>query len=607
VATTGANTADFANALGSESSLAGQITRLWEEWKGARHLAESRWTETKKYTFATSTRETTNAQNPWSNTTNRPKLYNIYNNLSVNTDFSLFPHRDWLEFYGYDEAADSKEKRQAALSYLNTKHRMSNFRKVLRDLINDWLLYGNCFAGVEYVTEVALDPVTGEELPAYIGPRPYRISPYDIVMNPKAVDFARTPKIVKVNKSIGELEREAIERPDLGYSPEAIALMKEERVTMNSAEFDGEKENSFVADGYGSSSEYYQSGHVILYEFYGDIYDKETDTFLKNHMVTVADGQHILRKTPLTTYSGTPHIYHSVWKQRPDNLWGFGPLDNLIGLQYRINHLENAKADAFDQMLDPDMVFRGDVEIEKVGAATYYYVPENGDVRPLAPDTTVLNADFQIQQIERDMEEYAGAPSEAVGIRTPGEKTASEFNGLTNAASRVFEYQTNIFSVFLEQLVNAELELARVNLNTSDIISVIDDDFGVEQFIQITREDLTSNGKVIPVGAREYSRKQRLQQQLALFYQTGLADPEVLQHFPSEKIAVMWSELLDFEDLYQKYGRIPERLEAASLESTAQDMLQERQLIDPAGEDEEQILEEQANAEAGNPDEAQFI
>lgn len=607
MASTGANTFDTTNSLGSDSSLAGEITSLWESWKGARSLAESRWTETKKYTFATATTETTNSQNPWSNSTNRPKLYNIYNNLTVNTDFSLFPHRDWLEFYGYDKEANSKAKREAALSYLNTKHRMSNFRKVMRDLENDWILYGNAFAGVEYVVETAYDPVLGEQVPAYIGPRPYRISPYDIVMNPKAIDFEHSPKIVRINKSLGELEREAEENPNLGYSPEVLQMMKDNRIALNSSEYDGEKEGSFIADGYGSSSEYYQSGHVVLYEFYGDLYDKESGVFLKNHLITVADGQHVLRKEPMSTYSGTPHIFQATWKQRPDNLWGFGPLDNLVGLQYRINHLENAKADAFDQMLDPDMVIKGDVEIEKVGAATMYYVPENGDVRPLSPDTTVLNADFQIQQLERDMEEYAGAPSEAVGIRTPGEKTASEFNGLSNAASRVFEYQTNIFSVFLESIVNAELELARTNLHTSDVISVVDEDFGVEQFIKITREDLTSNGRVIPVGAREYARKQRLQQQLALFYQTGLADPEVLQHFPAIKMAEMWAELLDFENLYQKYGRIPERMEAASLESTAQDMLQEQQMIDPAGGEEEEILAEQENAEAGEPDEAQPI
>jgi len=596
MATTGASTADAANILGSESSLAAYIATLWMQWKGARSLAESRWTETKKYTFATSTRETTNVQNEHCNSTHRPKLYNIYNNLLVNTDFSLFPHRNWLEFYGTDEESSSKPKRDAALAYLNTKHRLSGFNKTMRSLISDWLIYGNCFAGLEYVTETTEDPVTGEVVGAYMGPRPYRISPYDIVFNPKAIDFLHSPKIIKVRKSIGELEREAQENPSMGYSPEIIQRMKDDRIAMQASEFDGELENSFVADGYGSSSEYYNSGFVIIYEFYGDIYDRETDTFLKNYMISVADGRYVLRKEPLNTFTGTPHIYQGVWKQRPDNLWGFGPLDNLIGLQYRINHLENAKADAFDQMLDPDMVIKGDVEVEKVGAATFYYVPEQGDVRPLAPDTTVLSADLQIQQIERDMEEYAGAPREAVGIRSPGEKTATEFNGLTNAASRVFEYQTNVFSDFLEEVVNAELELARTNLNTSDVISIVDNDFGVESFVQITREDLTSNGKVIPVGAREYKRKQQLQQQLALFYQTGLADPEVLQHYPSIKLAEMWAEILDFEDLYQQYGRIPERLEAATLESTAQEQLQERQMIDPTGADEDAIIEEEAEA-----------
>lgn len=583
MATSGANTIDFRNALDSEATLAGSIYNTWLRWKGARSEAEARWTETKKYVFATSTHDTTNAKNPWSNSTHRPKLYNIYNNLLVNTDFSLFPHRDWLEFVGNDDESSTSAKKEAALAYLNTKHRLSNFRKVIRDLINDWILYGNCFAGVEYVTETATDPVTGEQIPAYIGPRPVRYSPYDVVMNPKATDSQHTPYIIRSRTTVGELERALEEQPDLGYSPEAVKKMKEERIKLQMMEEDGELNESFIPDGFGAASNYFISGHTTIYEFYGDLYDQETGTLLKNYLITVADGQHVLRKKPLGTYTGRPNIFHSVWKQRPDNLWGYGPLDNLVGLQYRINHLENAKSDAFDDMLDPDIVIQGDVETEKVGAATHYFVPEGGNVRYLAPDTTVLNADFQIQELEAAMELYANAPREALGIRSPGEKTAFEVSLLSNAANRGFEYQTEIFSSFLEQLVNAELELAIQNLHTSDVVAVIDDDLGVEEFIRITREDLVSNGKVIPVGAREYARKARITQQLAAFYQTGLADPEVAQHFPAKKIAQMWSTLLDFEDLYEPYGRIPERLEAASMESTAQGMLAERQMIDPSG------------------------
>lgn len=585
MASTGSNTADFEVGLNNPDALAGEIVALWERWKTARTTAEQRWVETKRYVFATSTRDTTNAQNPWDNTVHRPKLYNIYNNLLVNTDFSLFPKEDWLEFISYDQQSDSKDKREAALAYLRTKHRVSNFRNTLRKLISDWLLYGNCFAGVEYVSEMTVDPVTGEKIPSYIGPRPYRISPYDIVFNPVAASFEDSPKIVKIYKSLGEIEKE-IEEGISTFDKETLERMKEDRQTINDnlrVERDAQKVRSFVADGIGNITDYYTSGYVLIYEFYGDIYDKTSGEFLKNHVVTVADGRYVVRKEPLNTFSGKPNIFHSVWKELPDSLWGFGPLENLVGMQYRINHLENAKADAFDQMLEPDMVFRGDPEIQRVGAATHYFITETGDVRPLAPDTTVLNADFQIQQHENDMELYAGAPREAVGIRTPGEKTAFEVDALLTRANRVFEYQTNIFSDFLEKIINTELEEAKKNLSGSDIIAILNRDFGVEQFVKITREDLRSNGKVVPIGARDSARKARLSQQLSQFYQTGLADPEVLQHFPAKKVAEMWAELLDFESLYEPYGRIPERLEAERLNMSAQEMLMEEQTIDPTG------------------------
>ena len=187
------------------------------------------------------------------------------------------------------------------------------------------------------------------------------------------------------------------------------------------------------------------------------------------------------------------------------------------------------------------------------------------------------------------MEQYAGAPREAVGIRSPGEKTAFEVQQLMSAANRVFEYQTNIFSDFLEELINAELEAAKQNLSGSDIVSILNKDYGVEQFVKITREDLRSNGKVVPIGARDSARKSRLAQQLQQFYSTGLQDPEVMQHFPAKKMGAMWSELLDFESLFEPYGRIPERLEAERLQMSAQDMLQEESMIDPTGLSEEDI------------------
>jgi len=597
MSTTGTSTADFDNILSSPDALGGQIISLWYEWKTARRLAEQRWAETKRYVFATSTRDTTNVYNDWDNTVHRPKLYHIYNNLLVNTDFALFPKAEWLEFVSYDQQSDSKAKRDAALAYLGTKHRMSDFRQTMRKLESDWLLYGNCFAGVEYVSEKTIDPFTGESVSSFQGPRPYRISPYDIVFNAVGTTFEDVPKIVKSYKSMGEIEKE-IESGVSTFSLETLNKMKSDRFNLNGnsqIELDAIKALSFSGDGIGEITEYYNSGHVVIYELFGDIFDTESGTLLKNHVVTVADGRYVLRKEPLNTYSGKPQIYHQTWKDTPDSLWGFGPLNNLVGMQYRINHLENAKADAFDQMLSPDMLFQGDPEIKRVGAATHYYVTESGSVSPLAPDTTILNADFQIQKMERDMEEYAGAPSMAVGIRTPGEKTAFEVDQLMTRANRVFEYQTNIFSEFLEKIINAELELAKQNLSGSDIVSILNREYGVDEFIKITREDLYSNGKVVPVGARDASRKARLAQQLNQFYSTGLQDPEVQQHFPSKKISEMWAEILDIESLYEPYGRIPERLESQRRQMAAQDMLQEESMIDPTGLSEAQEGEDIAN------------
>lgn len=585
MATSGGNTLDLDRTLNDPDYLGSYIHSLWNTWKSSRTLMENRWAETKKYVFATSTRDTTNAQNPWSNTTHRPKIYHIYNNLKVNTDFALFPHRDWLEFVGYDQESVAKDKRESALAYLRTKHRLSSFTKEMRKAIDDWILYGNCFVGVEYRNEFTTDPITGEQVRSYMGPKIYRISPYDIVFNAKATSFKESPKIVRIRSTMGELQRKAYESPADSYLQQVVDKMLQDRSVFaeHAAEYDGVVTESFMMDGYGTPSDYYQSGHVILHEFYGDIYDKTTGEFYKNYVITVADGRYVLRAEPLNTYSGHPHIYHCGWKERPDTLWAFGPLENLVGLQYRINHLENSKSDAFDQWLSPDKVFYGDVEIRSSNGATNYYVPENGDVRYLVPDTTVLNADLQIARLESDMELYAGAPREAVGIRSPGEKTAFEVDALMSRADRVFEYQTNIFSEFLEDLVNAELELAKINLVGSDVVSILNKEYGVEHFLSITREDLVSNGRVIPVGAREYSRKSRMAQQLNQFYATGMQDPEVSQHFPAKKIAEMWASLLDFEEIYEPYGRIPERLEAQKQQMVAQDILMEQAQIDPTG------------------------
>lgn len=569
----GANSVDFDYILGNDS-LASQVTGMWEMWKNAKSEWMNRVAENTKYVMATSTVETTNVQNPHSHTTHIPKMAQVFDNLVANYMDAMFPNEDWLKFEGNDPESQTFDKRKAVLAYITTKHKLNKFESRIQELVQDWVLTGNAFARVGYRNEFHQDPDTGETYLGYVGPYIERISPYDIVFNPLATDFEHSPKIIRSLKTLGELSRDAEENPDLAYSQEVINKVTQSRNELkNYSDTAIDKYMQLMYDGFSSPSVYYNSGFCEILEFYGDIYDTNSGAWLKNHVITVVDRRWVLRSQPLNTWSGRPHIYHVGWRTRPDNLWAMGPLDNLVGMQYIINHLENARADAFDQMIDPDRVIVGDVEIERRGAAIDFYVVEGGAVNYLAPDTTVLNADFQIQRKTQEMEEYAGAPREAMGIRTPGEKTAFEVSSLQNAAGRIFQNKVNYFEKnFIEPIVNAEIEQARKNIGTVDLVKIVDDDIGVTEFLKITKEDLSANGTLIPIGARHYARQSILVQNLNQFMQALQLDQMMAQHFPSERLAKAWEDLLGFQrlELFEKYGRIGEQLEMAKLQQLAQ-------------------------------------
>ena len=586
----GAESLEFDLAEGQP--LATEIANNWNHWNGTRAEWRSRVEENKKYVLATSTRETTNVQNNHMHSTHIPKIAQVHDNLMANYMSALFPHDDWLRFEGKDEQAESFDKKQAVLAYINTKNKLNNFRNTIQELVNDWIIYGNCFAGVTYTQETHTNPMTGEDLPGYVGPMVYRISPDDIVFNPLARDFNKTPKIIRSLKSMAELHRDLEENPEMGYSQDILDTIRRNReVLKQRTDTAIDKHIQMQFDGFGSPSLYYKSGYVEVLEFYGDIYDTDSNTFLKNYVVTVVDREYVIRKEPLDTWTGRPNIFHCAWRLRPDNLWGMGPLDNLVGMQYLINHLENARADGFDQMLDPDRVLLGDVEQERRGSAIDYYVTDpsiGGDVKYLNPDSTILNADFQIERKEQQMEEYAGAPREAMGIRTPGEKTKFEVQTLQNGASRIFQQKITYFEEqFLERILNAEIEVARQNLNTTDIVRILDDDVGVTEFLRVTKEDLLANGTIVPVGARHFARQASLSQELQQLQGILVQDPTLAQHFPAENLARAWEDLLGFKrlELFEKFGRVSEELELARLQSAASEQL-ELETMTPPGEGE---------------------
>ena len=567
------------------------------EWNSARQPAVQRWKETQQYVYATSTRETSNDtqggfdeddDEGWSHSTHVPKLTQIFDNLSANYMSALIPHEAWFKFQGNDEDAVLKQTRKTIESYLMTKHRLNGFRTVIQKLVDDWILSGNCFAMVSYEDETSNeDDFSQVDRLNYSGPTVHRISPFDIVFNPLATSFENSPKIIRSLKTMGEIARDIEDRPELGYEREILENMSEVRSRIRRANVeDFDKTTQMQFDGFGTASQYFNSGFVEVLEFYGDIYDIETNQFLKNYVITVVDRTWLLRAEPLDTWSGRPNIFHAGWRFRQDNLWAMSPLANLVGMQYMVNHLENARADAFDQMLAPTRVLVGDVESDGVEAGvpggTYEIPSGEGSVTNLLPDTTVLTADIQIDRKMEQMEEFAGAPKQTLGIKAPGEQTATEANILNTASSRIFQNKlTSLEETFLDKILNAEVEVARRNLNSSDVIKVVGDD-GLIDFVNVTKDDLLANGKLVPIGARHFSRQLQLTNNMSLLQQAIAQDPMMMQHFSSIKLAELWQELLDFDrmELVQPYIRVAENAELARNSDAASQQVESESQVD---------------------------
>jgi len=458
---------------------------------------------------------------------------------------------------------------------------MGGYRGTVQQLVNDYIDYGNVFCMTEFIAEEFEDSVTGEKHSGFVGPRLVRISPNDIVFNPTASSFAESPKIIRELRSMGSLKADMQDHPENGYLEEIF-----DRVMANRHQFSGlsqgdfKKADGFQIDGFGSFLQYFQSEYVELLHFYGDIYDVDTQEFQKNRVITVVDRCYIIRNEPCSTWTGRPNIFHCGWRLRPDNLYAMGPLDNLVGMQYRIDHLENAKSDAFDLIIHPVMKVKGYVEDFEYGPGERIYCGDEGDVEFQSPDTTMLNADTQIAIYEAKMEEMAGAPKQAMGFRTPGEKTAYEVQVLENGANRVFLNKSAYFEeTFLEPALNSMLETARRNMGPSDLIKVMDDQFGAAEFMKITKDDIAAKGKLRPIGARRFARNANILQNLTQLATSPLGqDPAVNAHVSGIGMAKLIEELLDLErfDLVSDNVRISEMLETEKLKQSAQQIVAEQ-------------------------------
>lgn len=510
--------------LKNKDNFARSLINLYDKWR----VQRDNWIEEKKelrnYIFATDTSTTSNSSLPWKNTTTVPKLCQIRDNLHANYIDALFPNDEWLVWEGDDESSVSKEKRRVIEMYIKNKAKASGLRESISNLLYDYIDEGICFGEVIWVHEKHFDEILGKDVTTYIGPKLLRISPFDHVFNPTAIHYNKSPKFTRYLKTIGDLKKELISRPDLEFDQEMFKKVMERRRTLSAyGRDDLDKADGYYADGFGSFSEYLGSGLIEIIEFEGDIYDDQNDVLLENRLVTIADGEFILRNIPNPNWLGRDNKASVGWRDRKDNLYAMGPLDNLVGMQYRLDHLENLKADALDLTIHPPMKKVGDVQPFEWRPGEIIDIPEDGDLVPMPPNAAAFQVNNEISFIMEMMEEMAGAPKQAMGIRTPGEKTAFEVQSLDNAAGRIFNSKIHKFEVqFLEPILNLMLEVSRRNLNVADTLKVTDDQFGAVTFTEITRDDITATGKLRPMGARHFAARSQLIQNLTGIFNSPL-------------------------------------------------------------------------------------
>lgn len=537
------------------------IANQWIEWDMLRATWKQEREEINRYLFATDTTETSNASLPWKNKTTVPKLTQIRDNLYANYMKTLFPKREWMEWEAYDKTSASRPKREAILGYMRHAVERSRYQVEVGKLILDWIDYGNCFSMPEW-KDGRIEQQTKDQV-GYVGPAIRRINPMDIVFNPIAPSIADSPKIIRALVSMGEVKKEleSLTTEDNRESIEDLwNYLREYRQT--AAKFPGDveiRDALFNVDGFTNFQSYLKSNYCEILTFYGDIYDAQNDEFLENYIIKVVDRHKIIDKRPNDSIFGSPQIYHVGWRIRQDNLWAMGPLDNLVGMQYRLDHIENLKADLFDLTAFPPIHIKGIVEDFEWAPFARIYSDVDGDVKPLwdGAVSQALTANVELGNLIQTMEEMAGAPKEAMGFRTPGEKTMYEVQRLENAAGRIFQSKTELFETeMIEPSLSGMLELAKRKLPPSEI-AVLDPEYKTTFFLELSAADITGNGRIKPVAARNFAEKAEKVQNVTNWFNSPVGqDPQVLVHISGIRVAEMMEDLLDLEG----YGLVQENI-----------------------------------------------
>lgn len=543
-------------SLEDKEQAASHILSKFLEWDSYKNPAKDRWQEVEAYRYATDTNNDKMGGNAFDHSNHIPVVGPIAQDLEAIIGQVVLPHEDWFSFKPQDRKSAHKSAKEKVLAFLKNRHKISGFNKVVRKLVSDYITYGNAFGMVEFRDE------TTENKNGYIGPKLKRISPYDIVFDPTASSFEGTAKIIRDLISVGELVR--LTQKGMLDEEQVSEILEDRKSSRVRSLTTHDKNQQYVPTGFTNYDAYITSGVVEILWFYGDIYDVERGLILNNRKMAAVDGKYLILDEEIETPTGRPHIFHAVWQPRPDNLWGMGPLDNIIGINYQINHRENAKNDALDKLINPDKVHLGNVEevYDDETGVTIYLAPEGGGVQELGVNTQFFQFDLQIDRLSQIARTAARLPLDLIGFRSPGEKTFGEVQALTDGAMRGFIHKAQDFEVFLEEVLTAELQISAENV--ASVIQVPGQvQEGVIPFLDIAKKDLQVSGSLIPQGAQRFNRKNQILSTLAQI-SASPAFQMAAPHMSGKAWSKAIEELAELEGfgLVEEFAAITEQAEA---------------------------------------------
>ena len=581
-----------------KDQLADSICEKWTTWLNARHNWEEKYRDCLQYLYASTSDQIMGQRTyPWQSNVHIPKLTQLRDTLITYYLESLFSLKDYYHFEGFTRDANKKLNRELVQNLLNDILESGGFRQHIEQAISDYVDAGNAFGMPVWDVEVVEDSA-GVKSIRRAGPVAVRINPLDIVFDPTAKSFKDTPKIIRTVLSLGELA-EMSEHDEAMSKAFQRSIKNREQIREVMTNGDTIINDELEIAGFSNLSAYYASDTVEILTFYGSLYDITNNKLHRNTKISILDRSIVLKEEPMENVDGYGYILHTGWRDRKDILWSMSPLENVLGMQARIDFLENKRSDCYDYVVNPVRKIRGNVDLpDALGPGDEVRMDTDSDVTYLAPDTSILTADTQISSYEYKMEEFMGSPKEVLGFRTPGEKTMFEVSQLMTAATRIYQRQIRKFEVeYFEPMINYLLHLYLNRMAGQKItLKFWDTESEYYAFRDISIDEINGLGKVVVTGSSNFQDRAQIMQSLQALGQNPLFLDEVVRNnFSPTVLGEIFSYVtgLDkFPDLMKKDQRLYEITDQQALVVDLQQQINEKKAttIDQASTATEQAI-----------------